>query len=145
MCVLLKKDGYTTWGCVFKNQSGDISMAVCKKESIVTDPCRTEALGVRWCLQLARDQGLQNLEIQTDALVVADCISSKSSNANLDPIIVDCVELLNTFVLASVCYIGRENNGEAHKLVGIAKLVGSRTWMGYSKICRIAKLDDYIT
>ena len=61
----------------------------------------------------AHDQGLKKMEIQTDALVVADCSSGKSSNTNLDPIIVDCVELLNTLVSASVCYIGRENNGEA--------------------------------
>lgn len=120
-------------GCVFKNNSGDISMIVCKKESIATDPCMVEALGVRQCLQLARDQGLQKLEIQTDALVIADCISGKSSNANLDPIIVDCVEYLNTFVSASVCYISRENNGEAHKLVGIAKLVGLRNGWGLSQ------------
>jgi hypothetical protein len=80
MCVLLKwmldvfRVATLLRGCVFKNNSGDISMVVCKKESIDIDPCMSEALGVKWCLQLARDQGLQKLEIQTDALVVADCI-----------------------------------------------------------------------
>jgi hypothetical protein len=83
MCVLLKwmldvfRMATLLGGCVFKNNSGDISKVVCKKETIVTDPCMAEALGVRWCLQLACDQGLQKLEIQTDALVVADCISAK--------------------------------------------------------------------
>jgi hypothetical protein len=43
-------------------------MAACKKESIVTNPCTTEALGVWWCLQLARTQGFLILEIQTDAM-----------------------------------------------------------------------------
>jgi len=103
MCVLLKwmldvfRMATLLGGCVVKNNSGDISMVVCKKESIATDPCIAEALGAGWCLQLARDQGLQKLEIQIDALVVADCISGKSSNANLDPIIVDCVDLLKHF------------------------------------------------
>jgi hypothetical protein len=128
-------DGYTTWGCVFKNQAGDISMATCKKENIVTDPCMAEALGVRWCLQLARNQGMQSVQIQTDALVVAECILGKRTNASLEPIIVDCIELLNSFNVAAVCYIGRQNNIEAHKLVGIAKHVGSKTWMGHVPDC----------
>jgi hypothetical protein len=106
-------------------------MEACLKESIVTDPCMTEDLGVRWCLQLARDQGLQRVKIQTDALVVADCISGKTTNANLTPIIYDCTELISTCSLVSVCYISRQNNVEAHKLVCIPKLVGSRTWMGH--------------
>jgi hypothetical protein len=65
-------------------------MATCKKESVVIDPCMAEALGVRWCLQLAHNQGLQ---IQIDALVVAECIIGKRTNASLEPIIVDCIEL----------------------------------------------------
>jgi hypothetical protein len=71
-------------------------MATCKKESVVIDPCMAEALGVRWCLQLAHNQGLQRVQIQIDALVVAECIIGKRTNASLEPIIVDCIELLST-------------------------------------------------
>lgn len=52
------RDGFTCWGCILRNQHGEVIFTASKREDIATDPILAEALGVRWCLQLALDQKL---------------------------------------------------------------------------------------
>lgn len=84
-------EGCTTWG------AGDVILATCKKESIETDPILAEALGIRWCLQLAIDQQLQNVVIFSDALVVVNCIKGRTCVAAIEHIVQDCISLMINF------------------------------------------------
>ncbi|GAU23137.1 hypothetical protein TSUD_305850 [Trifolium subterraneum] len=46
------------WGLALRNLNGETLFSACKKEDISVDPLLAEALGVRWALQVATDQGL---------------------------------------------------------------------------------------
>jgi len=63
-------DGFTTFGCVFKDGPASVYFFACKKEELTADPVVAEALAIRWCLQLAKEKGLHDFRIQSDALAV---------------------------------------------------------------------------
>lgn len=92
------------------------------------EPTLVEALGVRWSLELARSLEWRKTVIQTNALVVADCIHRKYYVAILKNIIDDCISLLSEFNYAIVHFIRRDRNLEVHKLIGLTLNVGSKTW-----------------
>lgn len=48
--------GVTTAGCVIKDPCGTIILSATKKEMMNTVLALGEALGIRWCLQLAKDE-----------------------------------------------------------------------------------------
>lgn len=43
-------------------------MCACKKEVISVEACVVEAMGVRWCLEMARDLNWDDVLIRFDAL-----------------------------------------------------------------------------
>lgn len=94
------------------------------------EPTLAKALGVRWSLELARNQQWHKIIISTDALVVADCIHRKYSMAILENVIDDCISILSEFDYTTVYFIGRNRNLEAHKLIDLALNIGSKTWFG---------------
>lgn len=57
-------------------------------------------------------------------------ITGKSCPANIDLVVQDCSSLTVEFINVSVCYVRRGMDVEAHRLVGLAKYVGSWTWLG---------------
>lgn len=52
-------DGYTAYVCVFKDYTSLTTFSACKKEQMTADPKTAEALGIRWCMQLAKDQRIK--------------------------------------------------------------------------------------
>ncbi|PNY04967.1 ribonuclease H [Trifolium pratense] len=125
-------DGYTTFGCVIKDCSGMISFSACRKENLLVDPLLAEALAIRWCLQVAKDQNLKEVIIQSDALVVVECIRGSNSIACIELIVTDCKLLMSTFSSVSINYVCRDLNVLAHRLVGYAMQVGCKSWLGYA-------------
>lgn len=71
------------------------------------------------------------------SLAIMDCVNGFSFNAALDPIINDCKSLLGSFRKASLLFLSRSLNTDAHHIVKIGKFVGCRSWDGF-----IPKLDD---
>lgn len=124
-------DGSTGWGCVTKDREGRVILAASRKEVTTIDPLLAEALGVRWGLQLAMEQQLEEVIILTDVLMVVNCINGKSFIATIDLVIEDCKVLMNVIGSVSVSHIGRQLNMEAYNSVGIAKAVGSKSWLGH--------------
>ncbi|MCI76014.1 isoflavone-7-O-methyltransferase, partial [Trifolium medium] len=45
-----------------------ISFSAFRKENLMVDPLLAEALTIRWCLQLVKDQNMKEAVIQSDAL-----------------------------------------------------------------------------
>ncbi|CAI8618000.1 unnamed protein product [Vicia faba] len=84
----------------------------------------------RWCLEPVALFKWENVIIQIDALFVADCIQGHVVIAQIVFVIGDCINLLSFLNYVSIKFISRNLNLEAHNLVGIAKVLGSRTWHG---------------
>lgn len=95
-----------------------------------TSPVLAEALAIRWSLQIAKEQGLLNCIIESDAEVVVKCIKQEMVMADIDPIIQDCIELLDHLTNSCVSHVKRQLNMAAHDLVRLPSQVGSRSWVG---------------
>ncbi|XP_058726925.1 uncharacterized protein LOC131598327 [Vicia villosa] len=122
--------GTVALGCVIKSAKHGILLAATQRFPSFVNPDAAEALGIRWGMQLANDFNLEEVMFQSDALGVVDCVNGVCSLPDIEPIVLDCCLLRNHFKFSSVMFIGRESNTDAHNMVGIGKLVGSRTWLG---------------
>lgn len=60
-------------------------------------------------------------------LAIVDSVNSTVSNAVLDPIVKDCNSLLGSFRKASLLFLSRSLNFDAHHMVKVGKFVGSRS------------------
>lgn len=113
-----------------RNHKGEVLLAASKRENLSMDPSLAEALGIRWGLQLAKEQQLNKVIIESDAAGVVNCINDKCCMATIDPFIQDCKLLLQHFQNSVICHIRRQANVAAHGMVKEAKILGSRTWLG---------------
>ncbi|XP_058784919.1 putative disease resistance RPP13-like protein 1 [Vicia villosa] len=91
-----------------------IDLAASKREKIHVAPEVAEILAIRWSLQLAKELKLNCLIIQSDALTAVDCINGIVEDAVLEPIAADCRFFLSSFSCASVMFIRRTDNVDAH-------------------------------
>ncbi|XP_058723214.1 uncharacterized protein LOC131595014 [Vicia villosa] len=123
-------DGTVSLGCIIKDPCGMVNVATCKSFPSVTDILSAELQGILWALQLAKDFKLTNVVFQSDAMVLVDCINGQDYLAALDPLICDCKTLLCSFNSATIMYVNRSLNTDAHQMVRIGKIAGSRTWSG---------------
>lgn len=63
-------------------------------------------------------------------LNVIYCLNDVQFSSTLEPIVLDSRMLINSFKEVIVTWISRNLNVDAHNLVGIGRMVGSRTWLG---------------
>jgi len=124
------KDNYTCWGLISRDHQGVVQAAATKRERITCSPNLAEALGLRWCLQWVKTQNLQNVVIEMDAANVVNCIMGKLNCVEIDFIIVDCLDILVSLLNVSVVAVKRCKNKAAHALVGVARSVGTKEWIG---------------
>ncbi|XP_058774363.1 uncharacterized protein LOC131648640 [Vicia villosa] len=124
------EDGTIAMGCVMKEASKGVFLSATRKQAMEVDPTMAEALALCWALKTVVDLKITKAVFHSDAMSVVDCINRISFDAVLEPIIVDCLELLESFSAAVCLYISRTCNMDAHNLVGIGHKMGSRTWLG---------------
>ncbi|XP_058764138.1 uncharacterized protein LOC131637556 [Vicia villosa] len=124
------EDGTVAMGCVMKGTDKGVFFSATKKQSMNVDPSMAEALALRWALKMAVEFSIKQAVFFSDALSVVDCINRISFSAVMDPIIGDCLDLLNCFSSAICVYVSRVYNTDAHNLVSIGHRLGSRTWLG---------------
>lgn len=125
------EDGVAAYVCVNKNQHNVISLATCSIEFVSVEPAVAEVLSVRRGLTLAKNLKMEDrFVVQTDALVVVDCTNAIKDYAVIELVASDCRGLLGSFNLSCVVFINRSCNVDAHNLVKLSKLYGSRTWIG---------------
>jgi hypothetical protein len=111
------------------SQPGSVSFSACKKERIVVQPARVEALGVRCGLQMAKEANILEATICSDVKVAVNCINSTSFVATIDRIIQDCKTLIAEMSKVNVLFVNRSLNSAAHSQVGLSKTVGFRIWL----------------
>lgn len=80
---------------IVRDHEGNVSFATTKFERTTISPTMAEALSLRWCLQWAKEQELGSLIIETDAEVIVKCLQGSVKLASIEPIILDCKELLS--------------------------------------------------
>lgn len=97
---------------------------------IHVDPMLAEAMGVRWALQYATAQGIQSVEVISDALGVVNCVNKNSVVLSIEPVVYDCWKLLEKIPFVTVKHVNKELNSEAHNLASLAKIVGTKFWWG---------------
>ncbi|XP_058776247.1 uncharacterized protein LOC131650559 [Vicia villosa] len=122
------ENGSISMGCVVLNRDDSVVMSACKRLEVSVSPCMAEAMAVKWALSLVQSLHFDNFVIQSDALQVVNCISGLSVIADIVPIVADCKSLLASFKNVVICFNSRDYNSEAHHMVGIGRLHGSKTW-----------------
>lgn len=120
----------TGWGLIVKNQVGETVLSMCKRDNISVDPLTAEALGMRWAIQVASEQGITSASFFSDASNVVNAVNGRTTFAAINLIVQDCRDLMSTMLDVSVMFVSRNHNGDAHNLASLAKIVGNRTWHG---------------
>lgn len=69
-------DGTIASGCICKDPGGETISASCKKEAMVDASAVAEMLDTRWCLELAKENKLVRIVVQSDCLNAVNCINS---------------------------------------------------------------------
>ncbi|XP_058732756.1 uncharacterized protein LOC131604327 [Vicia villosa] len=116
--------------CVIKDPTSNIFLAATKRMESVVNPTTAEALAIRWSIQTAKEIGIHDFTLQPDALTVVDCINGSGCIADIEPISLDCINLIFNSCNISIMFIRREFNTDAHNLVQLGKCLGSRCWTG---------------
>jgi len=68
--------------------------------------------------------------IESDSESVVNCIKGNLFLVEIDHIISDCNFMLSSRSNVSVAFIKRCKNSVAHALVGVARDLGSKSWVG---------------
>jgi len=63
--------------------------------------------------------------------IIVKCLQGGAKLSEIDSILLDCKDILSNLVNCSVMFIKRCKNSVAHSLVGLAKQLGSCSWVGY--------------
>lgn len=125
------EEGVVSFGCVICDPTSNIFLAPTKRISSIMDLANAEILAIRWLLQVAKDLGLKEFVLQSDAFAVVDCVNGFVTYADLNPIVLDCKTLFSRFSDVSIMFIIRIIIVDAHQLAGIGRTLGSRTWTGH--------------
>lgn len=114
-------DGTVALECDIKDPTANIFLTVSNRISNHSDASTTEILAIRWSLQLVKELKIESFTIQSDVLVLVDCINGTDYIATLDPIVNGCKILLGGFIDATLMYVNRDSTLNAHHMVGVGK------------------------
>lgn len=103
----------------------------CKNREIWTSPTTVEAVGLRWTMQTSIKLKIQHDTFVSNALVVVKRVEGRPCPAEINLIVHDCISLCIDFVQVYVVFVKTALNIETHKLIQLAKFVGTKIWIGY--------------
>lgn len=115
-----------SFGCIFKDPTGEILFSACKKESLDVDPMVVKMLAIRCSLSLAKEFHVEKLVVQSDCLNTVDYINNVAHFAAIEHVALDCKFFMSNFCNAVVMFLPRSCNVEAHKVVRVGFALGSR-------------------
>lgn len=123
-----------SFGCIFKNPTGEILFSARKKESMNVDPLLAEMLAIRWSLLLAKEFRVERLVMQSDCLNAVDCINNVVYFTATEHVALDCRFLMTNFCNACVMFLPRSCNIEVCKIVRVGFALGYTTQIGGSPL-----------
>lgn len=133
-------EGMMSLGCVIKEPNANIFLVASNRFSSHAYASTTEVLAIRWTLHLAKDLKLDNFIMQSDALIIVDCINDYNFFAVLNPMVNNCKILLGEFKFVTLMHVSRLSNVDVHHMVRVSKSLDDRTWIDH-----ISLLEDPFT
>lgn len=121
-------NGTTGWGLTIKDQHGTLIHAACKREGILVDPLLAETMGLRWSISVALILSLSRPTFLTDGETVVNWMLNRTVRAVIDPIVLDCKQMLSQLEGATIMHIRRNINTDAHHL-------GDHVWSHVDHLC----------
>lgn len=113
--------GGTGFGAIIRNEAGILIVASTRCIEPVHTPQVAEALCLRWGILMARDQGIQDLIVETDCLQLKQAWNrTEPHNNHMDMLIQDCKSLSSSFRNLHVTHCCRTTNVVADLLAHMA-------------------------
>ncbi|KAK7243872.1 hypothetical protein RIF29_38685 [Crotalaria pallida] len=115
------KDGKTGLGMILRDDQGSV---IYSASSLITNyhsPLVVEGLALRFGLQLALDNNQTHIEINSDCLSICNAIHAAMIPFEIQPIILDCKQLLYRLHNYKVTHVSRKCNQPAHILASLDK------------------------
>jgi len=78
----------------------------------------------------AEQRNLKNLIVEMDAETAVRCFYGAVKFADIDDLIIDCLDIMSILENASVSFVKRDGNAVAHSLVCLSLFVGCMVWEG---------------
>ena len=120
-------------GVIIRNHYGEIIRAQALWYEFAADARSMEALALRDGIRLADDLGLDNLEVESDALEVVNlCTAGSFRRADIGAFFQQVQDLRDCFQSCTIRYIPREANEAAHRCAKQASSARRRClWVNY--------------
>lgn len=122
---------YVVWRYVIKDNEKRVALSASNKIESSTGLSAAEALAIRWEIQVVVKLKLKRILVHSDAFILVDRVNMIKTYAILEPITLDCTMLLKNFAEASVLFVGRKLNAEAHHLIEIDNVICYKTWLRF--------------
>lgn len=118
-------------GNVIRNHKNKFMRVACKRMVSIVSMCVAEAYAIRWGLQLAQALHLEKILILSNALYMVNCVHGLCTLEEVKIVVEDCGLLATNFKESFILFVGRKFVVDAHHLVWIGKVLGSRSWDGF--------------
>ncbi|XP_058733198.1 uncharacterized protein LOC131604798 [Vicia villosa] len=134
-CVFINVDagcfeeGWMAMGMVIRDSKRKVILLTCSRRRMSVEPELAEAMAIEWGILLALQLNHKTIVLIFDAKRVVDNLNGLEVIANIEPVLVDCKNLLKQFHCFSVIFCNCSFNEDAHRLVGIGRRLGSKTWL----------------
>lgn len=121
----------TGFGCVIRNDKGEFLAAREQKWHGCFNSKVAEAISIREALRWLKEKKIDNILVETDALLVIKGLKVLDLNSSFSLILEDIRKLANDFLCISFSYVKRSANMVAHKLAREAMFIADcREWSG---------------
>nr|GLL44697.1 uncharacterized protein LOC109191080 [Ipomoea trifida] len=104
------------FGWVIRNEYGQFVAAASIPGRGLFSPKEAEAMAIKEALSWLKSNGINNVQVETDALQVTQGLLQCGENSSFDIIIADINDLLRSLSRVAICYVNRTANSVAHSL-----------------------------
>lgn len=117
-------------GLVVRDSLGAFQVAATHYQEVRMDPLMAEAVGLRWALNLATNWNLDSLVVSSDCQQLVKAFHSPIEYPSLKNILLDCLQLIDSFSSFSLLFEYRQTNRVAHALAAESHLYKDCEWWG---------------
>jgi len=124
-------------GALIRDELGRVEVALSKKVDAPLGAVEVEAKALKASLMFARDEGLQNVVLEGDSLVLINALCGTASPpAFVEPIVMGVLDLCRDFRSIAFSHVRRQGNEPAHLLAKHASSVADFiSWIEEDPCC----------